>query len=535
MKPCQPDKTTTNRTLQKVTRGLCVKMDTIINLGVPHIAEAIFKKTDIPTLIHCLYVSKTWRQLANGIFWHRCAFTSNKSGANLYTESDENGRTPLLWASVLGYTELEIELLKRYKDLLSKLVSKLNVTCEQGKTTLMYNCQRGNETVVKLLMECNANYFIKFVDIDMKSSCGKTALMYAWEGGHFNLVKMLWNYSDDSKNLPLNDRDKDGMTLLHIAYRSGDPELFKLILDRTGNQFYTMASYSQDEMTVFAWACKEGQVEMVKMMLDKAFPQYSESFRFFPQPGKDGRKAEFTKGFILACQHIQVDVIRLLSHTIVSKSKQSALGFVCQNKPSMIPFIMKNTLRFSIDVNDLDSRGCTAFMRECKSGNVSTVQAMLNNVTDSLGFFDFNATDPDGNTAFMLACLYGHLEIVNVLIFYADMGLNIQLNDKDNLSRTGLMLAIKNEQFFIVKRLLGKTSIIVPTKDYLQDPDLGFSTSDIVWDMLRERWERPDGVEARRGGMEIQTNGAIASTTNALEDEEINDVETFEDLMDDLE
>ena len=39
-------------------------MDQIITSGNPHIGEKIFGNLDSSSLLHCLHVSKTWRQIA---------------------------------------------------------------------------------------------------------------------------------------------------------------------------------------------------------------------------------------------------------------------------------------------------------------------------------------------------------------------------------------------------------------------------------------------------------------------------------------
>ena len=47
------------------------KMEKVINLGIPHVGEKIFRSMDTPGLIKCLEVSKTWKVLAENVLIKR--------------------------------------------------------------------------------------------------------------------------------------------------------------------------------------------------------------------------------------------------------------------------------------------------------------------------------------------------------------------------------------------------------------------------------------------------------------------------------
>merc|ERR1711860_369413 len=47
------------------------KMDRVINLGIPHVGEKIFRSIDTPGLIKCLEVSETWKVLAKNVLIKR--------------------------------------------------------------------------------------------------------------------------------------------------------------------------------------------------------------------------------------------------------------------------------------------------------------------------------------------------------------------------------------------------------------------------------------------------------------------------------
>ena len=46
-------------------------MNSVINLGVPHLGEQIFEYLDTPTLIQFRFVSKTWKIIAENVLVNR--------------------------------------------------------------------------------------------------------------------------------------------------------------------------------------------------------------------------------------------------------------------------------------------------------------------------------------------------------------------------------------------------------------------------------------------------------------------------------
>ena len=55
-------------------------METIINLGIPHVGELIFESIDTPGLLECALVSETWKVLAE----------------NVLLEASKNGETKIV-------------------------------------------------------------------------------------------------------------------------------------------------------------------------------------------------------------------------------------------------------------------------------------------------------------------------------------------------------------------------------------------------------------------------------------------------------
>ena len=58
-------------------------MDKVINLGIPHVGENIFRSINTPGLIKFLEVSETWKVLAENVLvkrWKGKMFKASKSG-----------------------------------------------------------------------------------------------------------------------------------------------------------------------------------------------------------------------------------------------------------------------------------------------------------------------------------------------------------------------------------------------------------------------------------------------------------------------
>ena len=53
------------------TDTLKLKMEKVINLGIPHVGENIFESIDTQGLVKCLEVSESWKVLAENVLMKR--------------------------------------------------------------------------------------------------------------------------------------------------------------------------------------------------------------------------------------------------------------------------------------------------------------------------------------------------------------------------------------------------------------------------------------------------------------------------------
>ena len=178
-------------------------MDKIINHGIPHIAEQIFKSIDTHDLIECLKVSETWKVLAENVLikrWKGKMF-----------EACKNGETKV------------VQLLLERCDAEE---SGLNIKDNEGVNALMVACENGHKDIVQLFLDNSE----KNIDLNARSIHGWTAFMYACLRGHKDVVQLLLA---TEKNIDLNARDNAGWTAFMEACAMGHKDVVKLLKEHS--------------------------------------------------------------------------------------------------------------------------------------------------------------------------------------------------------------------------------------------------------------------------------------------------------------
>ena len=97
-------------------------------------------------------------------------------GADVNAQSENNGYTPLIWASSRGHTETVRLLLEAGAD--------VNLTANDGQTALMRAADYGHAEVVELLLKSGA-------DVNAQNENGITAMKLATLKGHTQIILLL--------------------------------------------------------------------------------------------------------------------------------------------------------------------------------------------------------------------------------------------------------------------------------------------------------------------------------------------------------
>lgn len=96
-----------------------------------------------------------------------------------------------------------------------------SVKGKKGSTPLHFATSRGNEEIVKILLQHSK------VNVNVKDVSGKTALHMACCEGHSKVCQLLLNYGADIKAV-----SADKTTPLHSAILNGHSEVARMILNR---------------------------------------------------------------------------------------------------------------------------------------------------------------------------------------------------------------------------------------------------------------------------------------------------------------
>ena len=151
---------------------------------------------------------------------------------------DNNGETPLHFASQWGYIDIVRLLLDRGAD--------ASYPDNYGGTPLHIASQRGFIDIVRLLLHHGA-------DANHPDSFGFTPLYDALKAGHDKIIQLLLD-------LP----DSDGWTLLHAASHDGHDDIVRSLL----NHGVDANRPDSDGWTVLHTASQEGHVKIVRLLLD---------------------------------------------------------------------------------------------------------------------------------------------------------------------------------------------------------------------------------------------------------------------------
>ena len=135
-----------------------------------------------------------------------CALLAESQGKQ-YT--DESGKTPLMYAILLGDIGLIESMLDPTRD--------LSAVDESGKNALMHAAAQGNTAVVNILLESE-------VDINAVDQSGKTALMIAVDSNNSEVIELLL-----SKGANPSIVDKDNQTAFDYAKKTEGLNLPELV------------------------------------------------------------------------------------------------------------------------------------------------------------------------------------------------------------------------------------------------------------------------------------------------------------------
>ena len=260
-------------------------MNEIINLGIPHIGENIFKNCSDQDLIEFRHVSTTWRELSENVLVKRwrdrlieatcscgfcfdvkdcsCGFCSNDCSCDCCSNEEQ-----LFICSTIHNLCLQPnEVIQILFDHPGGNDINWNAKDQYGNTIFMSACHTGNIDTVKIMVKSAQN---KNIDLNARNVAGGTAFMLACAEGHTNVVEMLLKCALE-KDIDLNAScvsSASELTAYMAACKNGHADVVKLLLDHSQTDFIEIDNISSDEgLTGLVYACKNGHTEVVKYIL----------------------------------------------------------------------------------------------------------------------------------------------------------------------------------------------------------------------------------------------------------------------------
>ena len=271
--------------------------------------------------------------------------------------ADENGSTPLIWASFENHIKVVAELLK-----INSYIDAKNKDETGGYTALMIASAYGRVEIAKMLLDNHAN-------VNIKDAEGATAIILASMRGHFNIVKLLL---ENGANI--NDKDNDGNTAILWACMKGHFNIVELLLENGAN----IDDEDNDGDTAIIWACIKGHFNIVELLLENGAN--------INVKDNDGDTA-----ILWACKKGYFNIVELLLNngadfTISENSGETPFMHACSNGHLNIVQLLLSRIhpkKREAFINITDNAGHSALYWACTNGHENVVSFLLaNGATD---------------------------------------------------------------------------------------------------------------------------------------------------------
>jgi len=348
-------------------------------------------------------------------------------------EDSPGGFSGLHGAAYLGCEEITVALLGTNK-------WDVNATDFNGNTAIAWAARRGNEGVVRMLLEQNS------VDPNTTDTeYGRTPLFWAACNGHEGVMGMLLKQNNIDPN---RTSAPDGQTPLLWAARNGHEWMVRMLLKQNDINPNTADKHGR---TPLSWAAGSGHEGIVRMLLERG--------------GIDPNAAGTAQGetpLLWAAESGQEGVVRILleqndldPNTADTEYCRTPLSWAAGNGyEGVVRMLLEQK---DINPNTADKHGRTPLSWAAGSGHEGIVRMLLER-----GSVDPNTADTaHGQTPLSWAAENGHQGVVRMLLERND----VDPNTADTQHQTPLSWATQNGHEGVVRILLERRGIDPNTAD----------------------------------------------------------------------
>ncbi|PQE30100.1 ankyrin repeat-containing protein [Rutstroemia sp. NJR-2017a WRK4] len=331
-----------------------------------------------------VYWETEWTNRRRQPEWNQTLFVTAYFGLGILTAllleeptdfnlTDSTGRTPLIWSAERGHETVVKILLEAQAD-----VNKRGGAKGPG-TALRAASSRGHEAVVKMLLEAQA-------DVNVQECLNGTALYAASRQGHEAVVKTLLEAGAD-----VNARDGEYGTALYAASQQGHEAVVKILLEAYAD---VNAMGGQHNNALYV-ATLEGHEAVVRTLL--------------------------------GTRNVEVD--------LTNKSGSTPLCCAIVYRKEAIARMLLGTGKAEVDFKN--KHGNTPLSLAAFSGNAAIVKMLLDT-----GKVEVDLKNKDGDTPLSMAAMSigsGKTAVIKMLL---DTG-KVDVNSKNNSGDTPLFLATR--------------------------------------------------------------------------------------------
>ncbi|KAL7266228.1 hypothetical protein RUND412_011235, partial [Rhizina undulata] len=373
-----------------------------------------------------------------------------------YTMRNDKGLMPIHLMAQHGYvTGVKLLLYRKGVD--------SNIEDDQGRTSLHFAAQEGQDTVVRLLLPREGSpydktdggaaeghvlerYFvIEFFrrlrrNVNAETSDGTTPLHAAAWRGNEAVVRLLLEHKD----VDVNAKTNDGETPLYVAALGGNKVVVRLLL---AHKDVDVNAKTNDGETPLYAAASTGEDAVVRLLLAHKDVDVNAK----PNDGETPLYAAVLWGYEavvrLLLAHKDVDV-----NAKTNDGETPLYAVASTGDDAMVRLLLAHK---DVDVNAKDNNGETLLYTAALMGNEAVFGLLLERKD-----VDINAKGGDGWTPLHAAATMGHEAVVRLLLEQKDM----DMNTKNDEGWTPLHIAATKDNKAVARVLLEQKDVDVNAK-----------------------------------------------------------------------